>query len=91
MNAIILVIGGIVKLGRLISMVPNVVILGFMNGIAVLIWMDQLKKLLALSGNEIMEGGIAANLTVALGTFSSSSSLSGRCGVCHSSSMRDRL
>lgn len=69
MNAIILVVGGIIKLGRLISLVPNVVILGFMNGIAVLIWMDQLKKLLALSGNEIMEGGITANMTMALATF----------------------
>jgi sulfate permease, SulP family len=69
MNAVCLVIAGIVRLGKLISYVPNVVILGFMNGIAVLIWKDQIVKVLALSGKPIMEGGIGLNIVIALATF----------------------
>ena len=69
MNAICLLIAGVVRLGRLISYVPNVVILGFMNGIAVLIWKDQIVKVLALSGKPVMEGGIWLNIAIALITF----------------------
>jgi sulfate permease, SulP family len=69
MNALCLVIAGVVRLGKLISYVPNVVILGFMNGIAVLIWKDQIVKVLALSGKPIMEGGIGLNIIIALATF----------------------
>lgn len=58
LSAAIMLIGGLVRLGRFIGMVPNVVILGFMNGIAVLIWYDQIKKLLGVGeGNKPMEGG----------------------------------
>lgn len=54
----IMLIGGIIRLGRFISYVPNVVILGFMNGIAVLIWYDQVKKLFGLGeGAKQMTGG----------------------------------
>ncbi len=69
MNAICLIIAGFVRLGKLISYVPNVVILGFMNGIAVLIWKDQIVKVLALNGKPIMEGGIWLNIVMALITF----------------------
>ena len=69
MNAICLLIAGVVRLGRLISYVPNVVILGFMNGIAVLIWKDQIVKVMALSGKPVMEGGIWLNIAIALITF----------------------
>ena len=69
LNAICLVIAGVVRLGKLISYVPNVVILGFMNGIAVLIWKDQIVKVLALNGKPIMEGGIGVNILLALITF----------------------
>ena len=54
LNAACLVIAGLVRLGKLISYVPNVVILGFMNGIAVLIWKDQIVKVFALNGKPIM-------------------------------------
>lgn len=69
MNAVCLIIAGAVGLGRLISMVPNVVILGFMNGIAVLIWKDQIVKIFALEGKPVMQGGIFLNLLLAIVTF----------------------
>ncbi|MCU0398027.1 MAG: SulP family inorganic anion transporter [Cyclobacteriaceae bacterium] len=68
-NALILIIGGFAQISRLISLVPNVIILGFMNGIGVLIWYDQLIKVLALKGNQPMQGGVLLNLALALSTF----------------------
>jgi SulP family sulfate permease len=69
LNAIVLVIAGLIRAGKLISLVPNVVILGFMNGIAVLIWYDQLVKLFGLNGNTILTGGVVVNLLMAFITF----------------------
>ena len=69
LNAVFLLLAGIFRLGRLIALVPNVVILGFMNGIAVLIWYDQIVKVLALKGKPVMEGGIVLNLLLALASF----------------------
>src|SRR5687768_483373 len=69
LNAACLMLAGVVRLGKLISYVPNVVILGFMNGIAVLIWKDQLVKVLALGGKPVMDGGIWLNVLLALATF----------------------
>lgn len=69
LNAIILVIGGLLRLGKLIGLVPNVVILGFMNGIAVLIWHDQSGKLFAWGERDPLHGGIALNVIVTLATL----------------------
>jgi SulP family sulfate permease len=69
LNAVCLLLAGVLRLGRLISFVPNVVILGFMNGIAVLIWKDQIIKVLALSDKPVMDGGILSNVILALSTF----------------------
>ena len=69
LNSVCLMIAGFVRLGKLISYVPNVLILGFMNGIAVLIWKDQIVKVLAVGGKPIMEGGIWLNILIALVTF----------------------
>ena len=69
LNAICLIFAGFVRLGKLISYVPNVVILGFMNGIAVLIWKDQIVKVLAFGGKPVMDGGIWLNIVIALVTF----------------------
>jgi SulP family sulfate permease len=69
MNAVCLLVAGAVRLGKLISYVPNVVILGFMNGIALLIWKDQFVKVMAINGKPTMEGGIALNIILALITF----------------------
>lgn len=70
MNALFLIILGLAGVGRFIRLVPNVVILGFMNGIAVLIWADQLSKIFAMkAGDSPMVGGAMLNLTLALVTF----------------------
>lgn len=70
LNGIFLIIAGLLRLGKLIQLVPNVVILGFMNGIAVLIWMDQIKKMFAIGENaNPMLGGPFLNLAIALATF----------------------
>lgn len=69
LNALCLLLAGVVRLGKLISYVPNVVILGFMNGIAVLIWKDQIVKVMAINGKPVMQGGIALNVLLALVTF----------------------
>src|SRR5688572_5784453 len=57
MSGLLLIVAGIIRLGKLISFVPNVIILGFMNGIAVLIWKDRLVKVLHLKPGIEMEGG----------------------------------
>jgi SulP family sulfate permease len=49
MAGVVLVIGGLVRAGRLISLVPEPVIEGFTIGIAVIIAVSQLKDLLGLS------------------------------------------
>ena len=69
LNAIILIIGGLLRVSKLISLVPNVVILGFMNGIAVLIWYDQLAKILGWNGKATLTGGVWTNMILALVTF----------------------
>jgi sulfate permease, SulP family len=69
LNGLILIIAGFAQVSKLIKLVPNVIILGFMNGIAVLIWYDQLIKILAVKGRPVMEGGILLNLGLALSTF----------------------
>lgn len=69
MNALLLIVAALVRLGKLISFVPNVVILGFMNGIAVLIWKDQLVKVFAVGGKPVMAGGIGLNLLLAAVTL----------------------
>ena len=43
--AVFLIMFGILRLGKFITYIPNVVISGFMNGIAIIIWLDQIKKL----------------------------------------------
>lgn len=68
LNAGLLVVAGLARIGRFIALIPNVVILGFMNGIAVLIWFDQFKKVFAIN-RPVMAGGIGINLLLALITF----------------------
>lgn len=68
LTGVCLVLGGLLQLGKWIRLVPNVVISGFMNGIALLIWVSQLKKLLQI-GSPIIDGSIALNSGVALATL----------------------
>lgn len=69
LTGLLLLAAGCFRLGRFISLVPNVVISGFMNGIALLIWVDEFKKLFGLGGKEILVGGMAVNLAIAGGTL----------------------
>jgi len=66
--AFLLVVFGLLRLGKFITYIPNVVISGFMNGIAVIIWIDQIKKLF---GNTTrFEGSFWLNLLLAVASAS---------------------
>lgn len=69
LNAVFLVLLGLFRTGRFIALVPNVIILGFMNGIGMLIWADQIKRLFGLGGKEQITGGILLNIGIALCTL----------------------
>merc|ERR1711915_865722 len=55
------------QMGALIKYVPNVVISGFMNGIAVMVWVPQVQGLYGW-GKPKMEGHFAINTVLALFT-----------------------
>jgi len=57
------------RTGRFIGFVPKVVVSGFMNGIAVLIWLDQIEKLFGIAGKNPFGGSLAANFAIAIGTL----------------------
>lgn len=57
-----LVLFGVLRLGKFISYIPNVVISGFMNGIAVIIWLDQLKRIFGFGGKVAFSGPFLQNL-----------------------------
>ncbi len=64
MSGAIMCLMGILRLGRFITVVPNVVISGFMCGIAVLIWVGQAQKLFGI-GDEPFGGPMLYNIMVA--------------------------
>ena len=66
LTGILLVLFGVLRLGKFISKVPRVVISGFMNGIAVLIWLDQIKRLFGLGGKQALEGSLGVNILLSL-------------------------
>lgn len=61
----ILVLMALLRLGKFITMVPKVVISGFMNGIALLIWLDQIRKLFGLGETQSIGGSIGLNVGIA--------------------------
>ncbi|HEX9691443.1 MAG TPA: SulP family inorganic anion transporter [Gemmatimonadales bacterium] len=65
---VVLVLAGTLRLGRYIKLVPRVVVSGFMDGIAILIWVDQLRKLFGWGGKTPYGGDVAANVAIALVT-----------------------
>lgn len=65
----LLIVAGLFRVGTLIRYVPQVVILGFMSGIALLIWVSQAKTLFGLGGKTAIEGGITTNAVIAFSTF----------------------
>jgi len=66
LTGVILALGAIFRLGKFIEIIPNVVVSGFMNGIAILIWIDQIKKLFGIMGKKAYGGPVAANVIVAI-------------------------
>ena len=69
LTAGLLLMMGVLRLGRYITLVPNVVVSGFMNGIALLVWASQLRKLFG-GPEEAFDGPVWANTCVALATLS---------------------
>ncbi|MFT5780176.1 MAG: SulP family sulfate permease [Crocinitomicaceae bacterium] len=69
MSAVFIILAGIFRLGKFIKMVPQVIVLGFMNGIAVLIWVDQIKKLFGLGGKEPIHGDMTTNVLIAFSSL----------------------
>lgn len=66
--ALLLLLGGLFRVGRYIQFVPNVVISGFMDGIGLIIAMSQIKLLLG-AGSGGLQGGVLLNSLVAFATF----------------------
>ncbi len=64
-----IVLAGALRLGRFIALVPQVVVLGFMNGIALLIWMDQAARLGGFLERQQIGGSPFVNLLVTAGTL----------------------
>jgi SulP family sulfate permease len=65
----LLILFGCLRLGRFISYVPNLVISGFMCGIALIIWMLQFNLLFGI-GREPIAGPMYYNVMIALTTLS---------------------
>lgn len=64
LTAGLLILMAILRLGKYVTLVPNVVISGFMNGIAVIIWLDQLKRLFGFGGKEAFTGPFWENIGI---------------------------
>ncbi len=69
MSGVLLLVMALFRLGRFISIVPNVVISGFMSGIAILIWTDQIFVLFGWNGKPALAGSTDQNLLVAAATL----------------------
>ena len=69
LTAGIMLLAALLRLGKFVKYVPNVVISGFMNGIAVIIWSDQVKKLFGVGGKEAFTGSMRTNVLVALASM----------------------
>lgn len=65
----LMILWGILRLGTLIRFIPNLIIIGFMNGIALLIRWDQLKKLLWLAWQTALTWSMLINVLITLWTL----------------------
>ncbi|MFN0175315.1 MAG: SulP family inorganic anion transporter, partial [Saprospiraceae bacterium] len=68
MLGVLLLLTSLFRLGKYILYVPQVVILGFMSGIAMLIWMDQVRVIFGLDGKVAPDGSLLINMLLALAT-----------------------
>ncbi|PLX81540.1 MAG: hypothetical protein C0616_04365 [Desulfuromonas sp.] len=62
---LLLVAMALLRFGRFIALVPNVVVSGFMSGIAMLIWVDQVDMLFGWGGKNALTGPLWENLLLA--------------------------
>jgi len=69
LTGVIMLAMGALRLGRFIRYVPNVVISGFMTGISLLIWRDQVGLLFGCWGKTALTGPLLMNLVLALATL----------------------
>lgn len=69
LSSTFIIIAGLIKLGRFIQFVPQTVVLGFMNGIGVLIWYDQIKGLFGLEHTHKLDGNLYINIAVVITTL----------------------
>ncbi len=69
LTGILLIVTGILRIGKLIRYVPQVIILGFMSGIAMVIWVAQIKVLFGIGGKIAPLGDLSVNLILVLVTF----------------------
>ncbi len=69
LTGVVLLLMGVLRLGRFIELVPNVVISGFMSGIAILIWIGQFKSLFGLYGKAPIGGPLYQNVLIVIATL----------------------
>lgn len=69
LTGVLLVGAAVLRLGRYVRLVPHLVVSGFMTGIAVLIWVDQVNRILGVGGKVALEGSKAVNSLIAVVTF----------------------
>lgn len=68
MAAMFLITMSFFKLGRFISIIPGLIVSGFMSGIGLMIWVLQYKTLFGVE-REALTGPMATNIVIALATF----------------------
>ena len=64
LTGLALIVVSLFRLGRFIRLIPKLVISGFMNGIAVLIWVGEIGSLFGLGGKTPYLGNILTNLSI---------------------------
>jgi SulP family sulfate permease len=69
LTGMMLIVAGLIRLGKIITFVPKIVISGFMNGIAVSIWWGEVAKIYGLkAGKDPVGGGMLMNTVIMLST-----------------------
>ncbi len=69
LSGLMLVFAAVFRTGNLIQLVPHAVISGFMSGIAILIWIGQIKQLYSVEGVWTFSNTALLNSLVALATL----------------------
>ncbi|MEO1848087.1 MAG: SulP family inorganic anion transporter, partial [Pseudomonadota bacterium] len=64
-----LIVASLLRLGRFIKLIPKAVISGFMNGIALLIWVGEFCSIFGIGGKTAYLGNVFVNLAIVLLTL----------------------